>query len=153
MKESHMKTRPNFMKIAPEAVNAVYGIEQYITNKSGLEPKLIHLLKLRASQINGCVYCVDMHTKEARGAGLSEQWIALVRVWREAAIFTDRERALLAWTEALTLISETGAPDADFDELCAHFTQEECANLSLAISTINVWNRLMVGYRTQPEAG
>lgn len=146
-----MKTRPDFKKIAPEGVKAVYGLEQYISTKSGLDPNLIHLLKLRASQINGCVYCVDMHTIEARNAGLSEQWISLVCVWREAALFTDRERAALAWAEAVTLISETGAPDADYDELRVHFSEEECANLTLAISTINVWNRLMVSFRAQPE--
>lgn len=146
-----MNARPNLMEIAPDAIKTVYGLEQYIANKSGLDPKLIHLLKLRASQINGCVYCVDLHTRESRAAGLSEQWIALVCVWREATIFTAQERALLAWTEAVTLVSETGAPDADFENLSVHFSEEECANLTLAISTINVWNRLMVAYRGQPE--
>lgn len=146
-----MNARPDLREITPDAFKAVYGLEQYILNKTGLDPNLIHLLKLRASQINGCVYCVDMHTKESRAAGLSEQWISLVCVWREANIFTERERALLAWTEAVTLISETGAPDSDFDNLSAHFSEEECANLTLAISTINVWNRMMVAYRGQPE--
>lgn len=147
-----MKPRLNFMEVAPDGVKAIYGMEQYVSGKSGLDPKLIHLMKLRASQINGCVYCVDMHTKEARNDGLSEQWIALVCVWKEASIFTDRERALLAWTEALTLLSQTGAPDEDYENLRAHFTEEECANLSIAISTINVWNRMAVGFRMQPEA-
>ncbi|MEW7007432.1 MULTISPECIES: carboxymuconolactone decarboxylase family protein [unclassified Lentilitoribacter] len=146
-----MKTRLNFAEVAPDGLKAIYGMEQYVSGKSGLDPKLIHLLKLRVSQINGCVYCVDMHTKEAREDGLSEQWIALVCVWREAEIFTDRERALLAWAEALTLLSETGAPDEDYENLLKNFTKEECVNLSLAVSTINVWNRMAVGFRMQPE--
>lgn len=146
-----MKTRLNFMEVAPDGLKAIYGMEQFVSSKSGLDSKLIHLMKLRASQINGCVYCVDMHTKEARNDGMSEQWIALVCVWREATIFSERERALLAWTEALTLVSETGAPDEDYENLRAHFTEKECANLSIGISTINVWNRMAVGFRMQPE--
>ncbi len=140
--------RLDYIQTAPDAFQAVWGVEQYLTNKAGIAPRLIHLLKLRASQINGCAYCVDMHTKEARRDGLSEQWIALVGVWREALIFDERERALLAWTEALTDLSRTGAPDADYDGLAAHFSDEEIVKLSIALGMINLWNRLAVGFRT-----
>ncbi len=147
-----METRLDYVNAAPDAIQAVFALENYVSTKSGLDPNLIHLLKLRASQINGCVYCVDMHTREARKDGLSEQWIALVCVWREAAIYSPRERALLGWTEALTNLGATGAPDADYQELRAHFTDEECTKLTVAIGTINVWNRLAVGFRMQPDA-
>ncbi|MFQ1700753.1 carboxymuconolactone decarboxylase family protein [Loktanella agnita] len=143
-----MTQRLDYMKAAPDGLQALLGLEHYVATKAGLDPRLIHLLKLRASQINGCAYCVDMHTKEARADGLSEQWIALVSVWREASVFDARERALLAWTEALTLVSTTNAPDADYDLMRAQFSEEEIAKLSLAIGTINIWNRLAVGFRT-----
>ena len=143
-----MTPRLDYMKAAPDAAQALWVLEQYLSGKSGLDKRLIHLLKLRASQINGCAYCVDMHTKEARKHGLGEQWIALVGVWREASIFDARERALLGWTEALTRISTSGAPDADYDRMRDHFTDQEIANLSMAIGVINIWNRLAVGFRT-----
>ena len=144
-----MTERLDLMKASPDAFKAVYHLENYVKNESGLDAALIHLIKLRASQINGCAYCVDMHTKEARQHGLSEQWIALVCVWREASVFSARERAMLAWTEAVTNVSATGVPDADYEDLCTYFSQEEIANLTVAIGTINVWNRLAVGFRTQ----
>lgn len=144
-----MENRLDYMKAAPDAIQAVFKLEQYVSGQSGLDPRLIHLLKLRASQINGCAYCVDLHTKEARKDGLSEQWIALVSVWREASVFNARERALLGWTEALTNISSAGAPDAAYHDLLHHFSEEEATKLTVAIGTINVWNRLAVGFRTQ----
>ena len=143
-----MQARLDYTKASPEAYQAVQALELFVSQKSGLEPRLIHLLKLRASQINGCAYCVDMHTRHARQDGLSEQWIALVCVWREAGVFDARERAVLAWTEALTNISSTGAPDADYEGLRALFSEEEATKLTVAIGTINVWNRLAVGFRT-----
>lgn len=143
-----MEPRLDYRKLAPEGLQAVLGLERYLHEAAGLEPRLIHLLKLRASQINGCAYCVDMHTKEARKDGLSEQWIALVCVWHEAGVFDARERALLAWTEAVTLLSESRAPDDVFDAMRAHFSEVEVVNLTLAIATINVWNRLAVGFRS-----
>ena len=143
-----MTARLNYIKTAPDAFEAVRQLEQYVSTESGLDHRLIHLLKLRASQINGCAYCVDMHTKEARKDGLSEQWIALVSVWHEASIFEPRERALLGWTEALTNISSSGASDQDYEAMRAHFTDEEIVKLSVAIGTINTWNRLAVGFRT-----
>lgn len=142
-----MQTRLNFAKVAPDAYKAVAALEQYVAKDSGLEPAIIHLIKLRASQINGCAYCVDMHVKESRHDGLSEQWINLMSVWQESPIYTPRERALLGWVEAVTLIAQTRAPDADYEALRAHFSEEDCVNITVAISTINVWNRLAVGFR------
>lgn len=142
-----MTSRLDYMTAAPDAVKAVYGLEQYIATQSGIEPRLIHLLKLRASVINGCAYCVDMHTKEARKDGLSEQWIALVSVWQEACVYDARERALLAWTDALTSLAQTGAPDDTYQAMCAQFSDSEVTKLSVAIGTINIWNRLAVGFR------
>ena len=144
-----MKARLNYIKASPEAYQAVVGLERYVAQESGLDARLIHLIKLRASQINGCAYCVDMHTKEARRQGLNEQWLSMICVWRESPVFDERERAVLGWTEALTNVSETGAPDADYERLLAHFSEQEVGNLSVAIGTINIWNRLAVGFRTQ----
>lgn len=142
-----MQTRLNFAKAAPDAYKAVAALEQYVAKDSGLEPAIIHLIKLRASQINGCAYCVDMHVKESRHDGLSEQWINLMSVWQESPIYTPRERALLGWVEAVTLIAQTRAPDADYEALRAHFSEDECVKITVAIGTINVWNRLAVGFR------
>ncbi len=144
-----MTERLDLMKASPDAFKAVYHLENYVKTESGLDAALIHLIKLRASQINGCAYCVDLHTKEAREHGLSEQWIALVCVWREAAVFSDLERAVLAWTEAVTNLSTSGAPDEDYENLRKHFSEEAAANLTVAIGTINIWNRLAVSFRTQ----
>ncbi|MCF8468696.1 MAG: carboxymuconolactone decarboxylase family protein [Sneathiella sp.] len=144
-----MQARLDYPKASPDAFNAVLALEQYVAKRSGLEPRLIHLIKLRASQINGCAYCVDMHSKESRRDGLSEQWINLVCVWRESAVFDDRERAVLAWAEALTNVAETRAPDEDYEELKKHFSEKEIAEITVAIGTINVWNRIAVGFRSQ----
>ena len=135
-----MEQRLDYQKVDPAAFRAILGLENHLHGPAGLEPRLIHLLKLRASQINGCAYCVDMHTKEARKDGLGEQWIALV--------FAPRERALLAWTEALTRMGEAGAPDALYQDMRAHFSEKDTVNLTVAIATINVWNRLAVGFRS-----
>lgn len=143
-----MQTRFNYAEAAPDAYQAVFALEQYVAKESGLESRLIHLTKLRASQINGCAYCVDMHSKEARRDGLSEQWINLVCTWRESPVFDDRERAVLAWTESLTNIADTGAPDADFEPLSTYFSEEEITKMAVAIGVINVWNRLAVGFRS-----
>ena len=143
-----LEQRLDYQKVDPAAYRAVLGLENHLHGPAGLEPQLIHLLKLRASQMNGCAYCVDMHTKEARKDGLSEQWIALVCVWREALVFQPRERALLAWTEALTRMGEAGAPDELYQAMRAHFSERDTVNLTVAIATINVWNRLAVGFRS-----
>ena len=144
-----MRMRLDYMKAAPDAVEAVVALDDYVVRKSGLDQHIIDLVKLRASQTNGCAFCVDMHTKEARAHGMSEQRIALTCVWAEASVFDARERAALRWTDAVTEIGETGAPDADFEALRVHFTDEEIVKLTVAIGTINVWNRLAVGFRVQ----
>ena len=122
-------------------------LENYVQN-SGLDRRFIHLIKLRASQINGCAYCVDMHVKESRHDGLSEQWINLMSVWRESGVYDPKERALLGWVEAVTNVSQTGIPDGEFEALKAHFTDEEIMKITVAIGTINTWNRLAVGFRS-----
>ncbi len=144
-----MQSRLNFAKAAPDAYKAVAALDSYVKG-SGIEPRLIHLIKLRASQINGCAYCVDMHTKEARHSGLSQQWINLVCVWRESPHFDERERVVLGWTEALTNVAETRAPDEAYEALKAHFNEEEMTKITVAIGAINVWNRLCVGFRALP---
>lgn len=143
-----MHERLVYGKVVPDAYKAVLGLETYV-QKSGLERRFVHLVKLRASQINGCAYCVDMHSKEARHDGLSEQWINLLCVWRESPVYDARERALLAWTEAVTLLADTGAPDEEYAALREHFSDEDIVKLTVAIATINVWNRLAVGFRSQ----
>jgi AhpD family alkylhydroperoxidase len=142
-----MQPRFNFYKAAPEAYKAVAALEDYVQT-SGIEKRHIHLIKLRASIINGCAYCVDMHSKEARHSGLSEQWINLVSVWKEALVYDARERALLGWTDAVTNLAQTGAPDDAYEALKAHFSEEEMTKLTVAIGAINVWNRLAVGFRS-----
>jgi AhpD family alkylhydroperoxidase len=109
---------------------------------------LIELVKMRASQINGCAFCLDMHSKDARSKGETEQRLYLLNAWRESPLYSDRERAALAWTEALTLVAETHAPDSDYDTLKEHFTEEEIVKLSMLIVTINGWNRLAIGFRS-----
>lgn len=122
------------------------GLEHYV-KASTLERPLIELVKIRASQMNGCAYCLDMHTQDARAAGETEQRLHVIAAWQEAPFFNDRERAALAWTEAVTRISETRAPDELFQRLRAHFSEKEIADLTLAIAAINAWNRLMTAFR------
>ena len=142
-----MQQRMNIATAAPALYKAVYGLEVAVLN-SGFDKDLLHLIKIRASQINGCAYCIHMHTKDARANGETEERIYLLDAWRESPLYSDRERAALAWTEALTLISETHAPDADYEELARHFTPAEQVNLTLLIGTINAWNRLAIGFRS-----
>jgi AhpD family alkylhydroperoxidase len=130
-------------------MRAMAGMERYVQN-SGLERPLIELVKLRASQINGCAYCIDMHTKDARVAGETEQRLYGLSAWHETPFYSERERAALAWTEALTLISESHAPDALYEEVRQHFSEQEMVSLTMAIITINGWNRLAIGFRTVP---
>jgi len=143
-----MQPRIDYGKAAPDAVRAIMALERYVQD-SGLPKRLLHLIKLRASQINGCAYCVDMHVKEARKDGHGEQWIALVSAWQESPVYSAEERAVLGWTESLTNLAQTRAPDADFAPLREHFTDDQIAKLTLAIGTINVWNRMAVGFRAQ----
>lgn len=125
------------------------GLEKYV-RQSGLEPSLLELVRLRASQINGCAYCVDMHTKDARARGESEQRLYAVVVWREAPFFTERERAALAWTEAVTQVNWQHVPDEVYEVARKHFNEKELVDLTVAIIPINGWNRLAISFRTVP---
>jgi AhpD family alkylhydroperoxidase len=142
-----MQPRLDFYKASPDAAKAMLALEAAV-NKLGLDPALLELVKLRASQINGCAYCVDLHSSDARKRGESERRLHAVAVWREAPFFTDKERAALAWTESLTRISETRAPDVDYEWLSSQFGEQERVNLTVAINAINSWNRLAVGFRS-----
>jgi AhpD family alkylhydroperoxidase len=141
--------RLDFAKASPAAYKALVGVEMVVRD-SGLEHSLLELVKLRASQINGCGYCVDMHASDARKAGESERRLYAVAVWRETPFFSPRERAALAWTEALTRLSQQPALEADFGVLREQFSEREMVDLSLAIAAINSWNRLAVGFGAQP---
>ena len=145
-----MEPRINFYKAAPEATKAMRGLEHYINQSSGLEPSLRELIKTRASQINGCAYCIDMHTKDARAAGETEQRLYALNAWQETPFFTERERAALEWTEAITLIADGHAPDDVFFRMRQYFNEEELVNLTLAIVAINGWNRLAIAFRSVP---
>ncbi|MES2751976.1 MAG: carboxymuconolactone decarboxylase family protein [Pseudomonadota bacterium] len=136
----------NPLKAAPEGIKAMMALEASI-KASGLEHSLIELVKMRASQINGCAYCIHMHATDARAHGETEMRLYMLNAWRESTLYSARERAALAWTEALTLIAATGAPDADYDLVKAEFTESEQVNLTLLIGAINLWNRLQVGFR------
>jgi len=142
-----MKPRMNFYQAAPETIKALVAVESQIT-ASGLEQSLIELVKTRASQINGCAYCINMHTEDARKHGETEQRLYLLNAWRESPLYSERERAALAWTEALTLVSETHAPDADYEAVRAQFTDSELVNLTTLIGAINAWNRIAIGFRS-----
>ena len=142
--------RIDYRKFAPEAMKAMYGLEAYLTTQSGLDHRLLHLLKLRASQINGCAFCIDMHWKDARAIGETEQRLYGLDAWREAPYYTDRERAALAWTEAVTLISTTHAPDQEYTALQKHFSEKEIVDLVYLIATINAWNRIAISLRAVP---
>jgi len=141
-----MERRLDYSKTAPGASRAMYALHKY-AEESGLEHSLLELIKTRASQINGCAYCIDMHTLDARARGESEQRLYALSALHEAPFFTDRERAALAWTEAVTLISATHVPDDVFAEARAHFTDIELVNLTMAIIAINGWNRLAISFR------
>jgi AhpD family alkylhydroperoxidase len=139
----------NYAKAAPGVMRAMSGLDDYLAG-CGLEPALRELVKLRASQINGCAYCVDMHSLDARALGETEQRLYALPVWQETPFFSDRERAALLWTEKLTLISLDHVPDQVYEQVRPHFSDEEMANLTLAIATINAWNRFGIGFRDVP---
>lgn len=144
-----MQPRLEYAKIAPDAFKAMSGLEAYLA-KCGLEPSLLDLVKIRASQMNGCAYCIDMHTKDARARGESEQRLYELAAWRETPFYTERERAALAWTEAVTFIANEHVPDHVYEEVRRHFTEQELVNLTTAIVTINGWNRLAISFRSVP---
>ena len=141
-----MTPRLKLAAAAPDAINAMLALSHYVKT-SGLEESLMHLVEIRASQINGCANCLHMHTADARKAGESEARIYLLSAWHESNLYTPRERAALAWTEALTLLPETHAPDAAYDAAAAEFSEKELVDLTLLIGAINTWNRLAVGFR------
>jgi AhpD family alkylhydroperoxidase len=145
-----MKQRIDVQKVNPTVVKAVFALQSYV-DQSGLDKKLRELIKIRASQINGCAYCIAMHTRDARKIGESDERMHLLNAWHEAPIYTARERAALAWTEALTLISETHAPDDVYEELRKQFSEKEIVDLTAAIAAINTWNRLAISMRAVPE--
>lgn len=144
-----MKQRLNYAKIAPDALKGMLELETYVA-ASQLERSLYELVKTRASQINGCAYCLDMHTKDARKAGETEQRLYALSAWRETSFYTERERAGLEWTESLTLISENDVPDALYEAVRKQFNEEELVALTMAIVAINAWNRLAISFRTVP---
>ncbi len=144
-----MAARLNQAITGSKAYRAMSQLE-YAVRNCGLESSLIELVKIRASQINGCAYCIDMHTKDARAAGESEQRIYLLSAWRESPFYSERERAALEWAESLTLIADNHVPDDIYQRVASHFTEEELANLTLAVVTINAWNRFAISFRSEP---
>ena len=147
-----MTTRlPNHFRHAPDGIKALLALEASIA-ASGLEQAIIELVKMRASQINGCAYCLHMHASDARRAGETEMRLYLLNGWRESTLSTARERAALAWTEALTRVADTGAPDADYALIDAEFSDAEKVQLTLLIGAINLWNRVQVGFRAAHPA-
>jgi AhpD family alkylhydroperoxidase len=144
-----MKPRIEYRKVAPGAIGAMRGLERYLA-ECGLEPSLLELVKLRASQINGCAYCIDMHTKDARARGESEQRLYALSAWRETPFYSERERAALEWTEAVTLVAQGQVPDEVYGRVREHFTEKELVDLTLAIVAINGWNRFAISFRTVP---
>ncbi len=142
-----MERRIDAAKVAPGARQAMYAVESYV-RQSGLEHSLLELVKMRASQINGCAFCLDMHSKDARAAGETEQRLYALNAWEEAPFYTERERAALEWTEAVTLVAQTHVPDEVYERVRKHFSEEELVNLTMAIVAINGWNRLNVAFRT-----
>ncbi len=144
-----MTARLNHWAAAPRVLQAMMALEK-ASRSQGLEPALLELVKTRVSQINRCAFCIDMHTREARAAGETEQRLFMLSAWEEATCYTPRERAALAWADALTLLAETGAPDDAYAAMAAEFSAEHQVALTLAISTINAWNRFGVGFRAVP---
>lgn len=144
-----MEARIDYAKVAPGAYHALLGLEKYL-RECGIEESLLHLIKLRTSQINGCAYCLDMHWKDLRAIGESEQRLYSLDAWRECPYYSERERAALAWTEAVTLVTQGHVSDEVFAQVRPHFSDKELADLTLAVATINSWNRLSIAARTVP---
>ncbi len=144
-----MEPRLNFYKAGPDAMKAMTGLEQQIA-RSGLERSLIELVRLRASLINGCAYCIDVHSTDARKAGESERRLATVGVWRDTPFFTDRERAALEWTESVTRVADSHVPDHSWEQVRTQFADAELVDLTLLIGTINMWNRFAIAFRKYP---
>ena len=141
-----MKARLNAFQAAPETMKAVLALSEAV-KASRIDASIKELVKVRASQINGCAFCIEMHTREARAAGEAEMRLYLLNAWRESPLYTERERAALAWTEALTLVADTHAPDDVYEEVRKHFSDQELTELTVAVGLINLWNRVQVGFR------
>jgi AhpD family alkylhydroperoxidase len=146
-----MDARFDYAKAAPGIYEAMDALDQYL-GKCGLDESLLNLVRLRASQINGCAYCLDMHWKDLRAINQTEQRLYSLDAWRECPYYTDRERAALAWTEAVSLITNGHVPDAIYEEVRSHFSEKELSNLTFAVATINAWNRLSISARLVPGA-
>jgi len=146
-----MKARLPYQNYAKDALRLMMQSEAYLNHHSGLEPSLLELVKMRASQMNGCAFCLDMHSKDARAAGETEQRLYGLNAWREAPYYTDRERAALAWTETITNIQQGHVPDSVFEDTRKFFSEEELVNLTFAVNLINSWNRFAIAFRA--EAG
>jgi len=144
-----MEPRLNFFKSGPEAMKAMAGLDQQIA-RSGLEKSLVELVRLRASQMNGCAYCIDVHTADARKAGEGERRLATVAVWRETPFFNERERAALEWTESVTLVADTHVPEDVWERVMPSFTSTELVDLTLLVASINAWNRFAIAFRKLP---
>ncbi len=145
-----MKARFDFYKASPDAMKHLFGCQK-VYDASGLEPRLMRLVELRASQINGCAFCMHMHAGDARKNGVPDEVLDTVAGWREAPWFSERERAALAWTERLTRLAEPVDDSRDYERLATHFTEKERTDLTYLIGMINVWNRFSVGFRREPE--
>lgn len=146
-----MRPRIDPKRVSPKAINALLGLEGYL-RESGMDERLLDLVRMRVSQMNGCAYCLDMHAKELRAAGESEQRLYTLDAWEETPFFNDKERAALAWAEAVTQLSHGHVPDAVFEEARKHFNEQELVDLTLAIVAINGWNRINIALRTVPGA-
>ena len=145
-----MSERLKYLSVIPDAMKAIGGVYNYV-DRSGLPKDLIELVYLRVSLLNGCAYCIDMHSKELRKANVPVEKIALVPVWSEAgAWFTEREKAALLWAETVTLVSETGVPDEDYEAVSAEFSEKEIADLTVAVGLMNVYNRFAISFRRAP---
>jgi AhpD family alkylhydroperoxidase len=149
METSHTKPRLNYKKAAPGLYAGMDAVDQYLTDCE-LEESLLHLIRLRASQINGCAYCIDMHWKDLRALGEAEQRLSCLSAWRDASFYSARERAALAWTESVTRVSVDRVPDSLFAEVREHFSEKELCDLTLAVAAINSWNRLSIAARLTP---
>src|SRR5438876_10352743 len=145
-----MQPRLDAQKASPGAYRAMLALEMFIRKSSKLEPALLELVKMRASQINGCAYCIDMHAKDARALGETEQRLYALNAWRETPFYSERERAALEWTEAVTLVSQTHVPDEVYEAVREHFSEKELLDLTLAVVAINSWNRLAISLRAIP---
>src|ERR1035437_8997377 len=146
-----MKTRIDYKQVAPAVFQAMLAFETFV-HSCGLDPVLLELIKIRASQINGCAYCLDMHTKDARAQGETEQRIYALNAWRETPFFTEKERAALAWTESVTQVSTSQVPDEVYEIVRQHLDEKEIVNITTAIVAINGWNRFAVSFRSVPGA-